>query len=78
MRLPFYRTHSHQTSKKAVRGKKLDVYEGYLRGVLGWLGEYSSATFCEFLLKPIILLENKIFMLQFIFYGMFIYCKCIL
>ena len=34
MRAP---NHSHQTLKKAVRGKKLDVYEGYLRGILGWL-----------------------------------------
>ena len=65
---------------KRLRGKNLDVYEGYLKGILGWSWGYSSATFCEFLLKPIILLENKIFMLQFILYGMFIlynvYYKC--
>ena len=29
--------HSHQTLKKAVRGTHLNVYEGYLRGILGWL-----------------------------------------
>ena len=29
--------HSHQTLKTAARGKNLDVDEGYLRGILGWL-----------------------------------------
>ena len=41
--------HSHQTLKKAVRGKNLDVYEGYFRGILDGCEDiqYSSATFCE-------------------------------
>ena len=32
-----YAVHSHQTLKTAARGKNVDVYEGYLRGILGWL-----------------------------------------
>ena len=72
--------HSHKTLNNAVRGKNLDVYEGYLRDILGCLRGYSSATFCEYLLKPTILLDNKMFELQFILYGMLIlyniYCKC--
>ena len=35
--LEIIQEHSHQTLKKAVRVKNLDVYEGYLRGILGWL-----------------------------------------
>ena len=51
-----------------------------MRGIFGWLWGYSSATFCEYLLKHAILLWNKMFKLQFILYGMFIlynvYYKC--
>ena len=32
------------------------VYKGYLRGILGWLWGNLSATLCEYLLKPAILL----------------------
>ena len=54
-----------------------------MRGMWGvfWDGwGYTLASIFEFLLKPVILLENKIFMLQSILYGMFIlynvYYKC--
>ena len=57
--------HSHQP---------LDVYEGYLRGIWDSCEDIQCtvANCCEYLLKPAILLENKIFKLQLILYGMFI------